>query len=276
LWLGIIALVIASLCGKERLLAVLKRRDVLVWAAVVSVATGLALIWTRTVGVSVLGNPGLSSWSRPHIAAVVLGQTGTYVRQMVGVFSFDNVPAPLFTFVIWWTLVSLLVLLAVAVARLRQLLVLIGLVVATIFIPVAIDVLESQKVGYLWQGRYSLPLAIGIPLLAAFIIGRRLPGLEHRRRRLATTVVAAIAVAHIGAFIWVLRHFMWGQGQWSFLHSQWEPPVPGIVLVIAFAAVTTAYAWWLRAHLAGTRAPVTTSEDVRPNSLDTGIDTLRA
>jgi hypothetical protein len=175
---------------------------------------------------------------------------------MTGLFSYNNVAAPLFTFVLWWTLVAALVAVALVVGRRRQALVLVGLAAATIFLPVAIQLVEAYNYGILWQGRYSLPLATGIPLLAAFVIGRRSPGLELRHRRLATTAIAAIAVGHAGAFIWCLRHFMWGQGQWSFLHSQWEPPVPGIVLVIAFVAVTSAYAWWLHAHLGVSGAPV--------------------
>ncbi len=256
LWLAVIAATIVALCDRGRLQAVLRRRDVRVWASVVAVATGLALAWTLSVGVSVLGYAALARWSRPHIAAVVLGNTGTYIRQMVGLFGFDNVAAPLFTFVICWSLASLLVLAAVALARRRQLLVLIALVGATILLPVALDVLEARKLGYLWQGRYSLPLATGLPLLAAFIVGKARAQIEQKHRVVTLGVIAAIVVAHVGAFVWFLRHFMWGRGQWSLLHSQWEPPIPGIALVIAFGAVTLAYGWWLYSQLGGSEQPV--------------------
>jgi hypothetical protein len=250
LWLAVIALTIMALCPKERARAVLKRRDARIWAGIVTVATGLALVWTLSIGVSIIGYSGaLASWSRPHIASVVLGDTGTYIRQMVGLFSFDNVAAPLFTFVVFWTLAGLLVMLAVVVARRRQLLVLIALVGATVLLPVAIDVLEAGKYGYLWQGRYSLPLAIGIPLLAAFTVGRESAHVERRYPVVTVSAVTAIVVAHIGAFTWFLRHFMWSRGQWSFLHSQWEPPIPGLILVICFGAVAVAYGWWLHVNL---------------------------
>jgi hypothetical protein len=249
LWLVLIAVTVVAMVGRERLRAVLRRRDVQSWIAAALVCTGLALLWTTSVGVAVVGLPLARTVSRAQVATTVLGDTGKFIRQMVGLFSFDNVAAPMFTFLLWWIVTGALVLLAVLVAQRRQLLVLGGLVAATICVPIAIELVEAYSYGILWQGRYSLPLATGVPLLAAFIIGRRSLHFERRHRWLATIAVAAIAVGHVGAFIWCLRHFMWGQGQWSFLHSQWEPPVPGIVLVVAFVAVTSAYAWWLRTQL---------------------------
>jgi hypothetical protein len=259
LWLVVIACTVLALVSRKRLAAVLRRRDVQAWAAIVAVCTVLAVVWTTSVGVAVVGRRCPSRCTSPFVTGYVLSHTDSYIRQMTGLFSYNNVAAPLFTFVLWWTLVAALAAVALVVGRRRQALVLVGLAAATIFLPVAIQVVEAYNYGILWQGRYSLPLATGIPLLAAFIIGRRSPGLELRHRRLATTAIAAIAVGHAGAFIWCLRHFMWGRGQWSFLHSQWEPPVPGIVLVIAFVAVTSAYAWWLHAHLGVSGAPVAPS-----------------
>jgi Predicted membrane protein (DUF2142) len=259
LWLVVIVCTVLALVNRQRLAAVVRRRDVQAWAAAVAVCAGLAVVWTTSVGVAVVGRPCPSRCTSPFVTGYVLSHTDTYVRQMTGLFSYNNVAAPLFTFVLWWTLVAALVVVALVVGRRRQALVLVGLAAATIFLPVAIQLVESSNYGILWQGRYSLPLAAGIPLLAAFIIGRRSPGLERRHRWLATTAIVAIAVGHAGAFIWCLRHFMWGQGQWSFLHSQWEPPVPGIVLVIAFVAVTSAYAWWLRAQFAVSVAPAAPS-----------------
>jgi hypothetical protein len=254
-WLVVIVCTVLALMSRERLAAVLRRRDVQVWAAIVAVCTGLAVVWTTSVGVAVVGRPCPSRCTSAFVTGYVLSHTDTYIRQMTGLFSYNNVAAPLFTFVLWWTLAAALAVIALIVGRRRDALVLVGLTAATIFLPVVIQLGEAANYGILWQGRYSLPLATGIPLLAAFIIGRRSPGLELRQRRLATTAIAAIAVGHAGAFIWSLRHFMWGQGQWSFLHSQWEPPVPGIVLVIAFVAVASSYAWWLRAHLVLGGAP---------------------
>jgi hypothetical protein len=257
LWLVLIAVTVLALVGRERLRAVLKRRDVQAWIAAAVVCTGLALLWTTSVGVAVVGRRCPSTCTSPFVAGYVLSHTDTYIRQLTGLFSYNNVAAPLFTFVLWWSLAALLAGVALVLGRRRQALALVGLVAATIFVPVAIQLVEADKYGILWQGRYSLPLATGVPLLAAFIIGRRSLRVERRHRWLATPVVAAIAVGHVGAFIWCLRHFMWGQGQWSFLHSQWEPPVPGIVLVVAFVAVTSAYAWWLRAQLVADGLQVT-------------------
>ncbi len=255
LWLAVIAGAVLALASRERVAALVRRRDVQAWTAAVAVCTGLSVLWTTSVGVAVVGRRCPGTCTSGFVTGYMLSHTDTYVRQMTGLFSYNNVSAPLFTFVLWWTLVAALALVAIVVSLRRQIVVLVSLTAATIFVPVVIQVVEANAYGILWQGRYSLPLATGIPLLAAFIIGRRSPDLEWRHRGLVTIAIAAVAVGHAGAFIWCLRHFMWDRGQWSFLHSQWEPPVPGIVLVIAFVAATAAYAWWLRSQLSVADAP---------------------
>ena len=66
-------------------------------------------------------------------------------RAGTGLFSYNNVAAPLFTFILWWTLAALLAGVALVVGRRRQALVLVGLVAATIFLPVAIQLVEAYK-----------------------------------------------------------------------------------------------------------------------------------
>src|SRR5205807_1016619 len=98
--------------------------------------------WTTSVGVAVVGRPCPSRCTSPFVTGYVLSHTDTYVRQMTGLFSYNNVAAPLFTFVLWWTVVAALVVVALVVGRRRQALVLAGLAAATIFLPVAIQLVE--------------------------------------------------------------------------------------------------------------------------------------
>ena len=55
LWLVLIAVTVLALVGRQRLRALLRRRDVQAWIAAAIVCTGLALLWTTSVGVAVVG-----------------------------------------------------------------------------------------------------------------------------------------------------------------------------------------------------------------------------
>ncbi len=245
LWLIVVGATALALGGTRHLRAHLARRSRWVWVAVLAASTGLALGWTVTVGVDVLGKPLGAEASAPHVAAFMLSHTPTYLRQAVGMFSFDNVPAPLFTFVVSTTVVTVLVVAAVVLGRRRHVIVLLSLIAAAILIPLAIELVEARKYGLLWQGRYSVPLAAGVPLVAALIVGRGASRPDHLRRPAAMAIVA-IGLAHIGGFVWALHRFVVGaHGPWSTSHALWEPPVPAGILLLAFVLIAFVWTWWM-------------------------------
>jgi hypothetical protein len=127
------------------------------------------------------------------------------------------------------------------------LLVLIGL---TIVVPVALESAQARSFGYIWQGRYTLPLAAGIPLLAAAMARDTL---ERMGGRLVAILVGLLLTAHFLAFVWTLRRYAVGINGWFDDDLAWQPPVAAVALVAAFAAALVAYGWWV-VRLA--RAPV--------------------
>jgi hypothetical protein len=79
---------------------------------------------------------------------------------------------PLWPFVtpLWGLAVAGLVVVAWLRADRRQRLVLLGTLAALLVVPVVAEVASGQTVGMAWQGRYALPLAVGLPLQAAWVL----------------------------------------------------------------------------------------------------------
>jgi hypothetical protein len=120
-----------------------------------------------------------------------------------------------------------------------------------------LESMEANTIGYGWQGRYTLPLAVGIPIVATsgLGIGRlRADGL----RRLLRAVVAALVVAQVLAFAQTLRRYAVGSdGTLLFFKDpKWNPPVPGGLVLLAFTALTAFAFWWM-----GVRPLATTAEE---------------
>ena len=54
------------------------------------------------------------------LAAAIFGNTGTWLQQMIGVFGWLDTLSPLLTYLVWYAVVGLLVLIALSCARRRH------------------------------------------------------------------------------------------------------------------------------------------------------------
>jgi hypothetical protein len=172
--------------------------------------------------------------------------TAFYIPGMVGVFGDFDTYSPLFTFVVWYSLVVGLVVLAVVRCGLRRALVLIGLCAAVIVLPVLISSSQARLYGYTWSGRDALPLAVGVPILAAALIARS--HLVPPRWVIAGLITIA-GLAQFVAFYEALRRYAVGTAGpvFGFLtHPDWAPPVGiiGGLLIEIVGLVACGVALW--------------------------------
>jgi hypothetical protein len=107
----------------------------------------------------------------------------------------------------------------------------------TLALPIASDFMLRSRVGFQWQGRYTLAIATGIPVLAAFAVGFG-EITSAKRRRVGWSLVVGLGAAQVLAFAQALRRYSVGaDGKlWFFTDPRWTPPVPGLVLVLVFTA----------------------------------------
>jgi Predicted membrane protein (DUF2142) len=245
LWLAVILLAGLALAGRDRVATVIRQRGAQVAVAVVGVVAAGGVLWTL-VGGALGNNEGDDPRGLGYLSALEhsLRLTPKYVREMLGVFGWRTTPSPS---VVYWAFVVVLVLL-VGLALVRSsrpaAAVLLGVVGVSLVLPPVLEAANAHDKGFGWQGRYGLPIAVGVPIVAALVLGasRRLG--RRATARLAATVVTVVAAAQAVAFYWALRRYAVGsQGPLFFFgHRGWAPPLPSGLLVAAVVVLAAALA----------------------------------
>ncbi|MBW8803373.1 MAG: DUF2142 domain-containing protein [Catenulisporales bacterium] len=254
---ALVIVVCAALAGRPGALrAVLRRPAVWLWSAAVG-AVGLGCVaWSAKF--NVLGGGGTPA--HPELTFTVaaehtLGQSIGYLRQMVGYFGWLDVRPPYHLEALWFVPVLALIAAACAVGKVRETAALALLAFSVIAIPVLAQGRQAQGLGYIWQGRYLLAVAAGLPLLAAAILAKmepRWPGLKAPLARLPLAVTGSTLLLGFLMFYTTLRRYAVGaHGPWIPLHPAWSPPGT-MALVVALYLVGVGLAAWV---VLGSRAP---------------------
>jgi hypothetical protein len=152
---------------------------------------------------------------------------GGQLRQMVGVFGWLDVLAPTWVIALWIVATVAVVAYALrASSQVRRALP--CLVVAIVAYPFLFETPQLNSVGPFWQGRYWLPLAVGLPLVAA-------AGLPALRRSWAIAAGSLLAVGQLGAFVSALSAYN-GHPVTPGSANLWAPP-EGTVLTITLFSI---------------------------------------
>jgi hypothetical protein len=182
------------------------------------------------------------------LAASILGDTGTWMQQMIGIFGWLDTLSPLLTYLFWYAAIGLFVLLALSCARRRHAGALVLLLLVVVFAPVIISYGQAHRLGVIWQARYIMPMAVGVPLMAVALVERS-GALRAVRPRVATTVCGVLAVAAFAAFAEALRRYAVGvKGPIDYLQGAWQPPFGATTLTVAALVVIALLALFVR-HL---------------------------
>jgi hypothetical protein len=237
-WLGIIVLAVfaASPDPRARLRAAVRGRGARWMPGMLAAALAATATWDATQNTLGILPRLNTTYTFTKGAYITLTQTPQFLAQMVGLIGWNDVHIPTATTYLWYgTLVGLL-LAGLIAGGLRERLVLVALAVIVVAFPIAFEGYSGASYGVGWQGRYSLPFAVGVPLLAAEVLGRRLRtaepgGIPHA---LAKTVGAALAVGYLCEVWWAWRRYTEGLGSASHYlptHPNWTPVIgwPGMI-----------------------------------------------
>jgi hypothetical protein len=182
-----------------------------------------------------------------HLAAGIFGYTGTWLKEMVGFFGWLDTPSPLLTYLVWYAVVGLLVLITLSCTTPRFVAAFLLLIAIVLTAPVVISYDEAHRLGIIWQARYIMPMAVGVPVMAVALIERS-GALQSVRRRLPTVLCVALGIAEFSAFAEALRRYTVGaSGPVDYLHGAWQPPLGatavtvGAFLLIGLMMAFTAY-----------------------------------
>jgi len=251
LWVVCILLLLALLAGWHGVRALARARCVR-WAVVPLVPAGaFAVGWIVVAhALDLLPVGPKAKGSGPSVVASILGDTGGWIQQMIGVFGWLDTLSPLLTYLFWYAVIGLFVLLALSCARRRHAGALVLLLLLVVFVPVIISYGQAHRLGVIWQGRYIMPMAVGVPLMAVALVERS-GALHAVRTRVATVVCGALACAAFAAFAEALRRYVVGvKGPVDYLRGAWHPPFGATTLTVAALVAIALMGLFVR-YLAG-------------------------
>lgn len=231
-FLLILVLILLVLAPPRRIIEVVKARYTFVWGGLVGLASVGAILWIVLARPNpVIGDALGPEFTTARIIRFSIGSWDAWARQMIGNFGWNDLPAPQFTFYVWVLLIGALLIGAAVVCRIRVGIALALLVAIVLVLPVAESTVIARSIGFFYQGRYTLPLAVGLPLLAALALGKRLIGCSLQRRLLAVVATLA-ATAQFVAYVYAMHRYTVGQsGPLMFWrHPVWSPAVPPAIL----------------------------------------------
>lgn len=249
LWLAVAGVILLVTCTREALVRLIRSKVAQGWALLVTLCIGFELAWIvfyDALGSKApLGEPA-DGLSNVEVLERTFGYTNRSYTEMIGRFGWLDTPAPSLTLVLWTAALGLLLALALALTRGRvavSIATLLGLVVA---VPPVLEFIEARRFGFGWQGRYTLPLAVGLPILCGFALAQE-PRRMLPRGRLPIVLGITFVVAHFLAFFENLRRYTVGiNGPLAFWRrAEWSPPLPSLFLLAAFAVLIVALALWL-------------------------------
>jgi hypothetical protein len=265
MWAALILVVLAGWAGRHGLRTLVASRAAWVWGAVVGVSALAQVAWLEWVdGLDphkYIGAP--SHETGVELVERGIGQSSMLFRQMIGDFGWNEVPAPAFTLYMWIAALGGLAALAFVFGRRRDTVVLAVVGVLSAALPIALIVYQS---GYApWLGRYTMPFAVGAPVVAGLALrGRGLGG----RRVAVLLAVAGLAVGHVLAFGQSLRRWtVLADGPVQFWKdAQWAPPLSPLPLMVAFIVAVVAWCAWLMVPApARTSEPLADADVVQPD-----------
>jgi hypothetical protein len=249
LWLFLIAVSLVILAGRSQLVELSRDWVARVWAGVLALSCAFTAWWlVRYDPLALLPtnhappkHVGVS-----ELIATSIGFSDGFVREMIGVVGWLDVPIPSVTLYGWIAIVFMLLGLGLFMGRRPYVVVLVSLVVLTVAIPVVFEATNASTLGYVWQGRYGLPLAAGIPLVAAgAVVNGYLTDRVHRR--VATVVPVILVIAEFAIFFQALRRYTVGlKGPFIPFGGAWHPPFGTVTISVAFIVILLAFALWLR------------------------------
>jgi hypothetical protein len=243
----LIVIALVTVGGSATARRLLASRDVRIGAILVAIVAVLMAGWILTQHTFATANSGVQppTISDAEMWREEVGRIWSLYRQSIGWFGWLDTPAPSITFVAWIVATGALVLTGLSLARRRVSLTILMVIGLIVLLPILIEVPNFRVSSFAWQGRYNLPLLVGLPLLAAFGLGQ-----SAIRRPAGTTpglLLGAVLLwcGQFFAFAQALRRYTVGSdgGLFFWSHARWTPAVPIEWLLVVFALAVGTWLW---------------------------------
>ena len=252
LWVAMIGLSVGLLAGWGAVRALARHLRVKLAASGIVLVAGVAVVYivvAHTLDVLPSVNLAPAGATTGQLFVTTFDHTGRFLTEMIGKFGWLDTYSPLTTYLVWYGALGLVGGAAAVVARRREAAVFALVVLAAVLVPVAISTSQARRAGFVWQGKDSLPFALGVPLVAAALVARS-GVLDRYRGRLTGVVAYASALGSVLAFAGTLRRYAVGiDGPLDFFHTAWRPPL-GLAALVAGELVAALWCAVLLRNLA--------------------------
>lgn len=245
LWLlGLVAVVVIGMSAS-------RRRDLLSWRLAAwavgptAVAVVLSWLWVlysqfkvsddrldRTLTLGTALRRSVDAWP-------------TYFRQSIGILGWVDTTLPFFVYAAWTAALVVVVVIHLRSATSRGFAALAALVAVWLALPLVINGFTNSRAGITYQGRYSLPIFVGLMFLPLWNDRSTLRWPRVSQRGLVATVLALVVIAEVGAFWQMLRRFAVGANGKVMLTGNlpWSPRVAPMLLIVINLAAMLAVSW---------------------------------
>jgi hypothetical protein len=245
-WIALDLAISVALVGPRPAWALVHRagRPAIATAIAVVVAIALNRYWEATYEPHVVFTPF------PGLDVLNAGAQDlqSILGEFIGNFGYLNVPLSSTVEWLWALAVAVLLALAVGVGRSAARVAIAGSVLVAVAFPIYLFAASLRFTGFALQGRYTLPVAVVIPLVAAEALRRGRARLPAALPAALLSVVALIAAA-VQLIAWwtnARRYAVGASGPTWFLGvAQWSPPVGWVAwaTVAVVASLLLAFFW---------------------------------
>lgn len=231
LWLGLVVVVAAVWSGWPRFWSYVRQGPVLTAVVAVASSSALAVVWTLASGsLPAVGRyPGQGTTFVGGLVRM-LERTFDFGRDLVGNFGWLDTPVPSYVVFAYFLGAGALVAVALLVpARGRTKVAVVLATASYLFVPALIQAASVTKSGYVWQGRYNLPLYFLLVIVAAMAVAPVFDRLADvvRRRIIGLVVILHAAGALVALLTFMRRNSVGLSASWVtlFRDPAWSPPV---------------------------------------------------
>jgi hypothetical protein len=232
MWLAVILGAMMIPMSKARLRELARSRSVRVWVGVIVLATLASVAWTILTKTAEV-RAGDNGWTTNQILRTGLfDMWPNLVNQMIGVMGWAETLMPRLIYVVWFMAAGLLLLGSLAFGnrtdRWRMLALFFG-----VFTPLlAAELYLANRIGWFNQGRYFLPGAVGLPLLAAHIVARR--SFTSEQMRTVTRLLAVLLVPiQLVCLLFTMARWQSGFISINPFNGSWVPPYGHVLPLVA-------------------------------------------
>jgi hypothetical protein len=261
-WLGLLFCVAAVLVPRTLAADLVRRTATQISLAALALCAVVDELWNHfRGGLNLVALNDHAGFTAAHSLSASVRSLPAYTQEAIGIIGWLDTPAPFGTMAAWLGVIGLLVLVALALASRREAAVLLILLAGVVAIPAVANVVEASGLGNLWQGRYVLWWAAGLPVLATMVLAKNADKLPERMmRRLPVMTVLVLVAGHLG--MWWVSARRYGVGlslKHSLLplHTKWHPPggwIPATLLLLLGLAAMVLLAFQPRRSVGSTGA----------------------